>query len=460
MSRYLAPSALLATGWNDRVLFEVAADGLITAITPRATAADIGAAEVLDGAVVPGMPCLHSNAFQRGMAGLTEKGGPQGDSFWSWRKLMYHFLEGLRPDDVEAIATQVYIEMLRGGYTSVAEFHYLHHDAGGRPYANRAEVGERLLAAADATGIAQTLLPVLYAHDNFGGTPPTVGQRRFINDAAGYQQIVEALLKAVQGHPAQRIGIAPHSLRAVTPAQLTAAVSLADSLQPGMPIHLNLAAQLKEVNDCLAWSGQRPVAWLLDHVAVDGRWCVLHATHTEIVEAERLARSGVVAGLCPTTEGDLGDGFFNAVPYLRAGGRIGIGSDSHVGVDPFLELKLFEYGQRLRFERRNVLAKGIGDSLGGHLYRITAAGGAQAIGQPVGSLAVGNRADWLVLDDDDPALAEQRHDGLLDAAIFGPARQPVRDVMVAGRWVLRDGQHPQAAASFARYRAVMKRLLA
>lgn len=457
MPRYFAPSALLSTGWSDRVLFEVADDGRITAITANASAGD---AELLDGAVVPGMPCVHSNAFQRGMAGLTEKGGPQGDSFWSWRKLMYRFLEGLRPDDVEAIATQVYIEMLRAGYTSVAEFHYLHHEAGGAPYANRAEVGERLLAAAGSTGIAQTLMPVLYAHDNFGGTPPTIGQRRFINDVNGYAGIVESLLKTARGTVTQRVGIAPHSLRAVTPAQLNAAVELADTLEPGMPIHLNLAAQLKEVNDCLAWSGQRPVSWLLDHVKVDGRWCVIHATHTEVVEAERLARSGVVAGLCPTTEGDLGDGFFNAVPFLRNGGRIGIGGDSHVGVDPFLELKLFEYGQRLRFERRNVLAKGIGDSLGGHLYRITAAGGAQAIGQPVGSLVVGNRADWLVLNDDDAALAEQRYDGLLDAAIFGPARQPVRDVMVAGRWVVRDGQHPQAAASLKRYREVMKRLLA
>lgn len=457
MSRHLAPSALLATGWAERVLFEVDdASGTITGIA--ANSRD-DSAEVLAGPVVPGMPCVHAIAFQRAMAGLTEKGGPQGDSFWSWRKLMYRFLENLRPDDVDVIATQVYIEMLRAGYTSVGEFHYLHHDAGGAPYANPAEIGERLLGAARATGIGQTLLPVLYAHDNFGGMPPTIGQRRFINDVAGYTRIVEALLKAVSGATAQRIGIAPHSLRAVTPAQLSTAVTLADSLAPGMPIHLNLAAQLKEVNDCLAWSGQRPVAWLLDHLAVDSRWCLVHATHTEIGEAERMARTGAVAGLCPTTEGDLGDGFFNAVPYLRAGGRIGIGADACVGVDPFLELKLFEYGQRLRFERRNVLAKGIGDSLGGHLYRSAAAGGAQALAQPVGSLAIGLRADWLVLDDRDPALAEQRGDGLLDAAIFGPARQPVRDVMVAGRWVVRDGVHAGSEASIGRYRAVMKRLL-
>lgn len=456
MKSYWAPSALLATGWANDVLFEVTDDGQITAIMPRSEA---GAAERLNGPVIPGMPSLHSHAFQRAMAGLTEKGGPQGDSFWSWRKLMYRFLEGLRPDDVEVIATQLHIEMLRAGYTSVAEFHYLHHEAGGAPYANRAEIGERLLAAAETSGIAMTMMPVLYAHDSFGGTPPTIGQRRFINDAAGFARIVETLASAVRGKPGRRLGIAPHSLRAVTPMQLRAAVSLADSLDATMPIHIHAAEQQKEVDDCLAWSGRRPVNWLLDNCEINSRWCLVHATHTEIGEAERLARSGAVAGLCPTTEGDLGDGFFNAVPYLKAGGRIGIGGDSHVGVDPFRELRLFEYGQRLRFERRNVLAKGIGDSLGGHLYRIACAGGAQALGQPVGSLAVGRRADWLVLDSDEPALVEQHGDGLLDAAIFGPAKHPVRDVMVAGRWCVRDGAHPQRAEVFARYRVVMKRLL-
>lgn len=447
---------MLATGWARDVRFEVGDDGIITAIRPQAEAAE---AERLGGPVIPGMPSLHSHAFQRAMAGLTEKGGPQGDSFWSWRKLMYRFLEGLRPDDVEVIAAQVQIEMLRAGYTSVAEFHYLHHEADGRPYANPAEIGERLLAAADTSGIAITMLPVLYAHDSFGGTPPTVGQRRFINDMPGFARLVESLGKTMAGQTGRRLGIAPHSLRAVTPAQLNAAVILADTIDATMPIHIHAAEQQKEVDDCLAWSGRRPVNWLLDHVDLNARWCVVHATHTEIGEAERLARSGAVAGLCPTTEGDLGDGFFNAVPYLKAGGRIGIGGDSHVGVDPFRELRLFEYGQRLRFERRNVLAKGIGASLGAHLYRITCAGGAQALGQPVGSLAVGQRADWLVLDPDEQALVEQHDDGLLDAAIFGPTKRPVRDVMVAGRWVVRDGEHAQRAAVFARYRAVMKRLL-
>jgi len=456
IQHYWAPSALLFDGWANAVRFAVDTQGVIITITPDASADD---AEVLRGPVVPGMPSLHSISFQRALAGLTEKGGPQGDSFWSWRKLMYRFLEGLQPDDIEAITTQVQIEMLRAGYTSVAEFHYLHHQPGGAPYANSAEIGERLIAAAETTGIAMTLLPVLYAHDSFGGTPPTAGQRRFVTDLPRFAGIVETLNARLQGRRGLRLGIAPHSLRAVTPAQLQAAVVLADTIDATMPIHINAAVQQKEVDDCLAWSGRRPVNWLLDNQNLGPRWCLIHATHTEVGEAERFARTGAVAGLCPTTEGDLGDGFFNAVPFLRAGGRIGIGSDSHVGVDPFLELKLFEYGQRLRFERRNVLAKGIGASLGGHLYRITAAGGAQALGQPVGTLAEGQRADWLVLDSEEPALAEHSGDGLLDAAIFGPARRPVRDVMVAGRWCVRDGEHPQQAASFARYRTVMKRLL-
>jgi len=453
---YFAESALLPSGWAGNVLFEVAQDGHILTVSAGAAA---GQAERLRGAVIPGMPNLHSHAFQRAMAGLTEKGGPQGDSFWSWRKLMYGFLEDLTPDDVEAIATQLYIEMLRAGYTAVAEFHYLHHDSLGRPYNNLAETGERIAAAARGSGIALTLLPVFYAHGNFGGVAPTVGQRRFINSLDGFVRILEALAKTVKGLPAQRIGVAPHSLRAVTPEELRAVVAAMERIDPRAPIHIHAAEQQKEVDDCLAWSGTRPVAWLLDQMQPDARWCLVHATHMDANETKSLARSGAVAGLCPTTEGDLGDGFFNAASYLRASGRIGIGGDSHAAVDPFLELRLFEYGQRLKLERRNVLAFAIGDSLGGHLYRAACAGGAQALGQNVGQLAAGYRADWVVLNGDDPALAEQSGDGLLDSAIFGPVRAPVRDVMVAGQWQVRDGVHAQGEASLKRYRAVMKRLL-
>ena len=409
--------------------------------------------------LIPGMPNLHSHAFQRAMAGLTEKGGPQGDSFWSWRRLMYGFLENLTPDDIEVIAQQLYIEMLCAGYTSVAEFHYLHHDPQGRPYANPAETGERIVAAAAGSGIGLSLLPVYYAHGGFGGVASAPGQRRFVNHVDGFQRILEALAGSVRGRAAQRIGVAPHSLRAVTPDELQWVLAAMNAIDAQAPVHIHAAEQQQEVDDCLRWGGTRPVAWLLDNAGLDARWCVVHATHMNADETKALARSGAVAGLCPTTEGDLGDGFFNAAQYLRAGGRIGIGGDSHVGVDPWMELRLFEYGQRLRLERRNVLAFAIGDSLGGNLYRAACAGGAQAMGQNIGQLAPGFRADWVVLNGDDPALAEQSGDGLLDAAVFGPVRRPVRDVMVAGAWRVRDGRHAGAEASLARYRAVMKRLL-
>lgn len=453
--RYHASRALLAGGWAGEVELEVDAQGLIVALRPDSA---LGDAERLAGPLIPGMPNLHSHAFQRAMAGLTEKGGPEGDSFWSWREQMYRFLERLTPEDVELIATRLYIEMLEAGYTSVAEFHYLHHDPAGRPYTNPAEMGERIAAAAATAGIGLTLLPVFYAQGNFGGAPATAGQRRFLHGLEDFQRLLDSLAATVRTQPWQRLGLAPHSLRAVTPGQLRELLRQLDGLDPQAPIHIHAAEQQKEVDDCLAWCGQRPVEWLLSETGLGPRWCLVHATHLLPSETTGLAASGAVAGLCPSTEGDLGDGFFDAPRYLAAGGRFGIGGDSHVGVDPFQELRLFEYGQRLRQQRRNVLVSELGASLGGRLYRAAQAGGAQALAQPIAGLAVGQRADWLVLDVDDAALAEQQDDGLLDAAIFGPTRRPVRDVMVAGQWRVREGRHPQSAFSLARYRALMRRL--
>ena len=457
MSRYHAPQALLAEGWASDVLIAVDVAGFITALTPGAAAES---AERLAGPVIPGMPNLHSHAFQRAMAGLTEKGGPAGDSFWSWREQMYRFLERLTPDDVEVISTRLYIEMLEAGYTSVAEFHYLHHDAQGAAYADPAEMAWRHVAAADTAGIGLTMLPVLYAHSNFGGLPPVPGQRRFIHCIDAFERLVEVLGQRLHGTPLRRVGAAPHSLRAVTPQELGAVVAALNRMDTSAPLHIHAAEQRKEVDDSLAWSGLRPVEWLLKEGNLSSRWTLIHATHMTPEETEGLARSGAVAGLCPSTEGDLGDGFFDAPRYLAADGRFGIGGDSHVGVDPFMELRFFEYGQRLKSERRNVLVREIGASLGGELYRRAAAGGAQALAQPVGTLAVGQRADWVVLNTDDAALAEQTGDGWLDAAIFGPVRWPVRDVMVGGQWRVREGAHPQSAASLARYRTTLRRLLA
>lgn len=449
---YLAPLALLPAGWARDVRIEVGATGMVVGLELSAAARG---AERLRGPLLPGMPNLHSHAFQRAMAGLTQKGGPAHDSFWSWREQMYRFLERIGPDELEAIAAQLYVEMLEAGYTSVAEFHYLHHDPQGRSYADPAEMVWRIVAAAAATGIGLTLLPVFYAHGQFGGEPPSAGQRRFVHTLHDFRELMQRLAGAAQGF---RLGLAPHSLRAVTPEQLRLLLMMAPD--PAAPIHIHAAEQQKEVQDSLRWSGRRPVAWLLENAVPDARWCLVHATHLDGGETVALARSGAVAGLCPSTEADLGDGLFNAAEFLGAGGHIGIGGDSHVGVDPFAELRLFEYGQRLRHERRNVLAAEPGTSLGERLFRAACAGGAQALAQPVGRIEPGARADWIVLNTHDRALIEQDEHSLLDAAIFGPARQPVRDVMVAGSWRVRDGRHERCGVIGERYRAVLRRLLA
>ena len=453
VQRLFAKEALLPDGWQRDVLIEIEGD-LITRVTPNAVA---NGAEIAAGAVIPGMPNLHSHAFQRAMAGLTERSGPGGDNFWAWREQMYRFLERITPEDNEVIATQLYIEMLKAGYTSVAEFHYLHHDERGNPYANPAEMAERIIAASINAGIGLTMLPVFYAHATFGGTPPNPGQKRFIHDVEAFNSLFDGIVK--HRSSIRRLGIAPHSLRAVTPQELKAIVAHLDTHDRHAPIHIHAAEQLKEVDDCLAWSHQRPVAWLLAHANIDARWCLVHATHLNDDETFRLAESDAVAGLCPSTEANLGDGIFNAPDYLLQEGSWGIGGDSHVGVDPFRELAIVEYAQRLKSARRNILHTPDIDSIGGGLYRQALAGGARALGQNVGEIAVNCRADLVVMNGEDAALVEHSGDTLIDAAIFGPVRQPVRDVMAGGAWVVRDGHHAEEGKALTRYRATLKRLL-
>jgi formimidoylglutamate deiminase len=451
--KLFARDALLPTGWARDVVLDIGTDGEFSSIDVAFTPPPD--AERVQGPLIPGMPNVHSHAFQRALAGLTQRGGPAADDFWTWRTEMYRFLERVGPVEQEAIAAQLYLEMLKAGYTSVAEFHYLHHDPAGRPYANPAEMAMRIVAAAADAGIGLTLLPVFYAHSNFGGAPPTQAQRRFIHGVESFQ----ALMRRLAENDQLRLGVAPHSLRAVTPAELESVVALGrDGVVDG-PIHIHAAEQRKEVDDCVAWSGARPVEWLLDHASVDAGWCLVHATHMTADEARRLAGTGAVVGLCPTTEADLGDGVFPAVEYLGARGRTGIGGDSHVSVDPFVELRMIEAAQRLTRERRNVLARD-GESSGLHLFRAMVAGGAQAVAQPVGAIEAGCRADLVVLDPDDPALLEQPAANLLDAAIFGPTRRVVRDVMVGGRWVIGEGHHADEETILARYRQTVKRLLA
>jgi formimidoylglutamate deiminase len=445
-----AADALTSGGWMRDVRIEIAADGTIAGVLPGGKP---DGAERIAGPLLPGMPNLHSHAFQRAIAGRTGRASSEGDSFWTWRVAMYAFVDRIDADAFEAIAAQAYVEMLKAGYTAVAEFHYLHHDPQGKPYGDPAEMARRIVAAAGAAGIALTLLPVFYARGGFGGAPPAPGQRRFLHSPACYARLIETLRRDATG-AGWNLGVAPHSLRALTPDELAGVIAAAPD---GAPVHIHAAEQAKEVADCLTWCGARPVEWLLEHAGVDARWCVVHATHMTPDETRGLAASGAVAGLAPTTEADLGDGTFAARAYLDAQGAFGIGSDSNTIIDPYAELRQLEWSQRLARQARNVLA-GDGLPVGAALYTGAARGGAQALARKAGVIAPGERADFVVLDADDPALAGQPVAALLDAAIFGPCRRPVRAVMVAGRWVVRDGRHPREDAVLARYRTTLARL--
>jgi len=448
--RLFAADALTPDGWKRDVIIEIATDGTIGKVTAGAQA---DGAECVCGPLLPGMPNLHSHAFQRAIAGRTGRAGADGDSFWTWRQAMYGFLDRIDPDAFEAIAAQAYVEMLKAGYTAVAEFHYVHHDPQGRPYADPAELARRIIAAAQETGIGLTLLPVFYAHAGFGGMPPAAGQRRFVHTLDAYARLVATLARDATTAP-WNLGVAPHSLRAVTPDELATVIALAAR---AAPIHTHAAEQAQEVTACVAWSGARPIEWLLDHAGLDARWCVVHATHMTPDETCRLAASGAIAGLAPTTEADLGDGTFAARAFLDAGGAFGIGSDSNTILDPFAELRQLEWSQRLARQARNVLATADAP-VGQALYVAAARGGARAQGRPAGTIAPGCRADFVVLDTSDAALAVQPVELMLDSAIFGPCRRPVRDVMVGGRWLVRAGLHAHEDAIFARYRACLARL--
>ncbi|MFI4970223.1 MAG: formimidoylglutamate deiminase [Lysobacterales bacterium] len=430
--------------------------------------------------LLPGMPNLHSHAFQRAMAGLAERrafvekcdqgrplldsrdqGRSHEDSFWTWREVMYAFAGSIGPDELRAIATQLYVEMLKAGYTQVCEFHYLHHQPDGRPYADPAAMALALIEAAREAGIGLTLLPTLYMSGGFDGRALSERQRRFGHDVDAYLRLVERL-RALES-PTLRVGIALHSLRAV-PADAMRAV-LDTDLARGGPIHIHIAEQLGEVQDCLAIRNARPVEWLLDHVAVDARWCLVHATHMTEAETRRLAASGAVAGLCPTTEANLGDGLFPLKTYLDAGGVIGIGSDSHISVSPVEELRWLEYGQRLVTRHRNVAASSAAPSTGEVLFKAALRGGAQASAAAIGCLVApadrttgAPRADLLVLDDASSLLAGRDAAHAIDTWLFAGNSNLVRDVMVAGEWVVRDFRHRDEARIAARYREVVERL--
>ncbi|WP_454624888.1 formimidoylglutamate deiminase [Bradyrhizobium cenepequi] len=445
-------SALLPSGWADGVQV-VITDGTVAKVTAGVAPE---ARDERHQLAIPGIASLHSHAFQRGMAGLAETRGNTADTFWTWRETMYRFALEMTPEDVESVATLLYVEMLEQGYTRVGEFHYLHHDRDGTPYANLAEMATRIAQAAETAGIGLTLLPSFYAHSSFGGAAPHAGQRRFICSIDQFAALIDATRKTVRTLRGANVGIAPHSLRAVTPNELSAIVPTAE----GSPIHIHVAEQVREVEDCVAWSGQRPVEWLLDHAPVDRRWCLIHATHTTPTEVATLASTGAVAGLCPVTEASLGDGIFPAREFVDAGGRFGVGTDSNVLVGATDELRQLEYGQRLKHRERNVLSGGSGSSTGRALFDSALAGGAQALAQTGTGLEQGARADIVTLDITHPSLAGRRGDAILDGWIFATGGSAIDCVWTGGNKAVEGGRHRLRQRARAQFNATVRRLLA
>ena len=449
---------LVGDRWERDVMVEVDEGGRIASVLPESTQSGC---ERVAGWTVPGVPNVHSHAFQRAMAGLAE--GPGPDSFWSWREVMYAFLRLLTPDDVEAVTAQLYAEMLKAGFTCVGEFHYLHHPPGGGAYDDPAEMSRRILAAARTTGIGLVHMPVVYETGGFAGEPLGGSQRRFQMDLEGAARLHEALGTDFSA-PGERLGWALHSLRAVSRSSWARIPTFLDSAAR-TPVHIHVAEQELEVSGCLADRGARPVEWLLNHAPVDEWWCLVHATHVTDDEVAAVVKRGAVAGLCPTTEANLGDGLFPLANFAARGGRFGIGTDSHVSRSPVEELRLLDYGQRLATGRRSVLRDHPGGSVpaegtrpeaggdpppaarhalsgaGGALLRGAWHGGSQALGWEGGSVAPAKRADLVVLDGKHPALVGRSGHAVLDSWVFSGTDNPVRDVMVGGSWVVKEGRH-------------------
>jgi formimidoylglutamate deiminase len=426
---------LLAEGWASDVTIGIDSGATIVSIQPDSTCDSTSTR--LSGPAVPALQNLHSHAFQRAMAGLAEQAGSTDDSFWTWRETMYRLVSCMSPDDAEAVTTKLYSELLKGGFGHVVEFHYFHHALAEVGRSDGFEMSARILRAAETAGIGLTHLPVFYAHAGFGGLDPNAGQQPFIHGVDSFLALLDRLEPECRAADV-RLGLAIHSLRAAMPDEVHAVLS---AERTAGPIHIHVAEQEREVEDCLAWSGRRPVSYLLDEFPVDDRWCAIHATHMTSEETARLARSGAVAGLCPATEANLGDGIFPATDFIGHGGRLGIGTDSHVATSVAEELRLLEYGQRLRDRRRNRVVSGPGASVGRTLLDASLAGGAQAAGLGMSGIRVGARADLVVLDGTNPFIAAATDDQILDRWIFALGNEAVRDVMVRGQFVVEQGRH-------------------
>jgi formimidoylglutamate deiminase len=450
MRALFARHALLPVGWQRDVLLEWDAHGDLTRVDAQA-APPLGVQRA--DYILPGMVNLHSHAFQRALGGLTERAGEGPDSFWTWRDLMYRFAARITPEQIEAIAAQLFAECLRHGYTSLCEFHYLQRAPNGETYARPAETAERVASAGHATGMGLTVLPVLYSHAGFGEQPLRPEQRRFRTNVDDILGIVEALQPLRGGQ--LEVGAAPHSLRAATIEQVR---TLASNLPAGRPLHIHIAEQQAEVEQSIAATRRRPVEYLMEQVAIDERWCLVHATHLNDDEVAAIARSGAVAGLCPSTEANLGDGLFPLQRFIEAGGRFGIGSDSHVSQSPVEELRWLEYGQRLQHQRRNIAFTHEQRDVGQYLWQTALRGGAQASGRKVGALAEGLRADLLVLDGSHPNLDGVHAADVLGRFLFCGNDNLVRDVLCGGRWVVQGGRHVAQDAIAQRYRQALSEL--
>ena len=456
--KLFAHTAFVDNQWKKDVVVTIE-QGYITSVDVGAKAPSAGV-ERIQGVLIPGIPNLHSHAFQRAFAGLAElrQNGIAQDNFWSWRSTMYEFAKRLTPDQVGIIAEQLYIEMLKSGYTSVAEFHYLHHTQKGKPYKNVTVMSDQVISAAKTTGIAITHLPVLYCYGGFGQRKPSSEQLRFANDVDNYAKIIDSLTTRFKGDMDVKIGCALHSLRAIDNGLLRNSIELTNQYSDDLPIHIHIAEQEKEVSDCLISSGSRPVEWLFERADIGRRWSLIHSTHICEEELNLIASSECVVGLCPSTEANLGDGIFPAAEFIELGGLFGVGSDSQITINPFDELRILEYGQRLKHQKRAMVASYKETSIGESLITRALKGGAQSLGIEAGAIAVGKRADLVVLDDEIPALVEKPLEQLFDCLIFAGTNGAVKDVMTAGIWRVKDRRHEREEQTLLAFKRLMKTL--
>ncbi len=451
MPDYFAPHIFTDQGWRSSIKVSVTDAGIVNALEPSVAAE---CEHAFAGALVPGMVNLHSHAFQRSLVGETGFKASGSDSFWSWREAMYRRVAELNPDKIEALTAYCYMELLQGGYTSVAEFHYLHHQLNGANYQNRAETSERIFSAANSSGINLTLLPVLYTWAGFGEQQLSERQLPFQHNLDSYLELLSAVESLAATSNQYSWGVAPHSLRAVSEAQLRALLECLQQQGFSGPVHLHIAEQIREVEECREFYGAEPVAWLLDNFPVDNNWCLVHATHVNTNELKQMRKHAVVAGLCPTTEADLGDGVFPTAAWQQLGGAWGVGSDSNICVTQAEELRWLEYTQRLQNQQRNVLANS-GEQLGASLYQQALKGGLQALARtPVGGIAVGQSADFLLLDLHHPLLLGKPQQQWLDCWVFAGSTQMLSQVWVAGKCVVNGGRHINLTAITAAWRKI------